>query len=232
MISHMSEVFSVTGFEDPEGEAPWVMQLVALVDKKDPPSHTAVCTAAATAVVMLLADQQAGEDGAWRPALDRWVAGRIRKHARRARNNAWNACQFLPGVTAAVAGATVRAFVPCPTDRIPKEIAKLQLQGFELDDERALEQEERGALLVSISADPVLPTGKAAAAAAHAAQVAWMKLDDAGRRCWQNAGFPIAVRHPDASEWSERVVLDPIVIRDGGFTVVAPGTVTATARWV
>lgn len=232
MILHMSEISSVTGFEDPEGEAPWAMQLVALVNKKDPPSHTAVCAAAATAVVTLLADERASEGGAWRPALDRWVAGRIRKHARRARNSAWTACQMLPGVTVTVDGATVRAFVPCPTDRIPKEIAKLQLQGFELGDKHAPERAGQGALLVSISADPVLPTGKAAAAAAHAAQVAWMNLDDAGRRCWQNAGFPIAIRHPDASEWSEHSASDPVVIRDGGFTVVAAGTVTATARWV
>ena len=58
---------SISGHEDPEGEAPWAMQLVARVEKALPPTHIAICEAAATSVVRLLADTRSQPGGEWFP---------------------------------------------------------------------------------------------------------------------------------------------------------------------
>ena len=68
-------------------------------------------------------------DGEWHDEVQRWLDGRIRKVARRARGSKWDAAAALPGVTVVHHGASVRAFVPGPTDAVPPQIAKLQVAG-------------------------------------------------------------------------------------------------------
>ncbi|WP_110004910.1 hypothetical protein [Geodermatophilus normandii] len=119
---------------DPPGEAPWAMQLVVRVERTAPPTRTAACSAAAVAVVRLLADERALPGGEWHPRVRRWTDGAIRKHCRRARGAAWARVGALPGVTVSSAGAEVRALVPSALDEIPRDVAKLQLSGSELDD--------------------------------------------------------------------------------------------------
>src|ERR1035441_8707111 len=63
----------------------------------------------ATAVVQLLDDPRS-VDGEWHDEVQRWLDGRIRKVARRARGSKWDAAAELPGVTVSHAGAQVRAF--------------------------------------------------------------------------------------------------------------------------
>lgn len=224
----------ITGYHDPDGEPPWAMQLVVRIEKTEPPARTAVCEAAALAVVTLLADERAQSGGPWHAAVQRWASGRIRKHCRRARGAAWDKVQVLPGVTAGAAGAEVRAFVPGSTADIPREIARLQLSGTELDDpagRTAVEPEPAGAVVVSICPDPVLPLGKAAAAAGHAAQVAALRMDPDRYTAWAAGGFPIVVEHPDPARWALLRPHAQVDIVDAGFTAVAPGTCTALARW-
>ena len=222
---------AVTGFADPLDTAPWAMQLVVRVEKAAPPTRTSACEAAAMAVVRLLASDDA--QGEWRPAIDRWLEGRIRKHCRRARGAKWDKVQTAPGVTVEHDGAEVRAFVPCATDAVPAEIGKLQLSGLELDDpgRRRAVVPSRPALVVSLQPDPWLPDGKAAAACGHAAQLAWMYAPDAVRERWAAAGLPVVVEQPDAAWFVELTGSAPVAVRDAGFTEVAPGTVTAVARW-
>ena len=210
------------------------MQLVSRVEKADPPTRSAVCQAAAVAVVRLLADERAQPGGEWATEIDRWLTGRIRKHARRARGVAWQQVQALPGVTVEVAGAAVRAFVPGSTAEIPREISKLQLSGSELTDPDAqpeLDPEPGAAVVVSICPDPVLPLGKAAAAAGHAAQVAALRMPADRLDTWLAAGFPVLVEHPDTERWSRLRPAAQVEIVDAGFTAVPPGTCTALARW-
>lgn len=213
--------------------APWAMQLVAHVEKVDPPGHSAVCEAAALACVTLLADERSMPGGPWQPFVQRWWDGRIRKHARRARGAEWRKAQEPDGITVVHAGAEVRAYVPCPTDAVPAQLRKLQLQGFELDDpDRRAEVEPEGLrLVISITPEPLLPTGKAAAAAAHAAQLAWVAMAAQQRQAWLDEGMPLVVEHPSPHRWQHLLGIAPVVVQDGGFTVVAPGTVTALARW-
>ena len=219
---------------DPEGEAPWAMQLVAHIERSAPPTRTAVCAAAAVAVVRLLADERARPGGEWYPPVRRWTDGRIRKHCRRARGAAWERLWELPGVTAEVAGAEVRALVPTSTDEIPRVVAKLQLSGSELDDPnacRAVDPVPGGPVVVSLCPEPFLPLGKAAAASGHAAQVTRLRMSLERLAAWTDAGFPVVIEHPDLARWTRLRSHAPVEIVDAGFTAVAPGTCTALARW-
>lgn len=220
---------AVSGHADPSGEAPWAMQIVVRVEKTDPPSHTAVVVAAAKAVVALLDDDRA-TCGEWAASVDRWTEGRIRKHTRRARGSHWTAVQQLPGVTIEYEGAQVRALVPCPTDAVWREVARLQLSGLDLADDTTPSAPVAG-LVVAVTPSPKLSTGKAAAAAGHAVQVARLHADVSGYEAWVESGYPISVRFPTVDEWDRLVEDAPVRIVDAGFTDVDPGTTTAVAFW-
>ncbi|WP_369257493.1 peptidyl-tRNA hydrolase [Geodermatophilus amargosae] len=220
--------------EDPPGEAPWAMQLVVRVERSAPPTRTAVCTTAAVAVVRLLADDRALPGGEWHPRVRRWTDGAIRKHCRRARGVAWERVETLPGVTVSEAGAEVRALVPTALDEMPPEVAKLQLSGSELEDPdvlRTVDPVPGGPVVVSVCPEPFLPLGKAAAACGHAAQLAAMRMPARRLSVWSAAGFPVAVEHPDVARWTRLRPRAAVEVVDAGFTVVAPGTSTALARW-
>lgn len=222
------------GHGDPEREPPWVMQLVVHLPKINPPTRTAVCEAAAAAVASLLMDDRALGIGEWAAAVERWNGGRIRKHCRRARGAAWDNVQLLPGVTVHHAGAQVRAFVPSPMDDIPRDIAKLQLAGSEIEDpgvRRSIEVSAAGPVVVSICPDPVLSLGKAAAAAGHAGQLTAAAMSTERLALWSDAGLLVVVEHPDIARWASLLRCAPVLVTDGGLTEVAPGTVTALARW-
>src|SRR5437764_12368995 len=103
----MARLPSISGNEDPEGEAPWAMQLVCRIERADPPDRSAACAAAAMAVVRLLDDDRSRLEGEWHDAVARWVSGRVRKHARRARGIDWERVAALAGVTVTVGGAQV-----------------------------------------------------------------------------------------------------------------------------
>lgn len=223
----------ISGHMDPEGEAPWAMQLVAHIEKTAPPTRSAVCEAAALAVVSLCTNVRGRPGGEWEPQLRRWLAGRIRKHCRRARGASWQRIQELPGITVSRAGAEVRAFVPGPLDAIAPEIARLQLSGSELDDPEAVAVADPlpGTVVISLSPEPWLGLGKAAAAAGHAAQLSVMQMDPARFLRWDSAGYPVTIEHPNISRWKALLETADVVINDAGLTEVAPGTVTAVARW-
>lgn len=222
----------ITGHVDPEGESPWAMQLVVRVEKTNPPLRTTACEAVAHATLAALTHPQAS--GTWKPAFDRWLAGRIRKHVRRARASAWDKVQDLPGVTVEHDGVQVRAFVPGPVDQNPPALAKLQMSGTNLDDTDTRPHAEpvlNGPVIVALSTNPYLPFGKAAAAAAHAAQLTAQTMPVERLSIWAQVGYPLVVTHPRPEDWST-CLNDPVVITDAGLTVVAPGTVTATAHWL
>ncbi|NEM09001.1 peptidyl-tRNA hydrolase [Geodermatophilus normandii] len=220
--------------EDPPGEAPWAMQLVVRVERSAPPTRTAACAAAAVAVVRLLADDRALPGGEWHPQVRRWTDGAIRKHCRRARGVAWERVEALPGVTVSAAGAEVRALVPTGLDALPREVDRLQLSGSELDDPDVLRKVDPvpgGPVVVSLCPEPFLPLGKAAAACGHAAQLTAMRMPARRLATWSAAGFPVVVEHPDVARWTRLRPQAAVEVVDAGFTVVAPGTSTALARW-
>ncbi|MDX6743384.1 hypothetical protein [Actinocorallia sp. A-T 12471] len=203
--------------DDPEGEPPWAMQLAIRAEKLDPPSHEAVCEAAASAVVHLLADERFAD------AVARWEEGRIRKVTRRARGARWRDLAALPGVTVARGGAEVRAFPPGPVTEVPPAIAKLQIAGTDLAHAETEPPAEPYAVLVH-NPDAKMSTGKAAAQSGHAAHLLYRTLPPGDRAAWLTAGAPV---HLLAFPWPEAVARATVHIRDAGYTEVAPGTMTA-----
>jgi peptidyl-tRNA hydrolase len=204
------------------------MQLVVRAEKADPPGHGAVCEAAATAVVRLLTDPRAVE-GEWRDAVREWESRRIRKVTRRARGVRWPEVEALPGVTVEHAGAQVRAFPPGPVSDVPPQLAKLQVAGLDLADGEPEPAPEPPYAAIALNPDVTITTGKAAAQCGHAAQL----LLRQGRRkdvaAWVEAGA--AVRLARDVPWRDCVKKATVAVRDGGFTEVPPGTMTAIA-WI
>ncbi|SFN10594.1 hypothetical protein SAMN04489713_101254 [Actinomadura madurae] len=205
------------------------MQLVVRAEKADPPNHGAVCEAAATAVVRLLTDPRAADpEGEWREAVREWEARRIRKVTRRARGVRWPEAEALPGVTVEHAGAQVRAFPPGPVSEVPPQLAKLQVAGLDLPDEAEPgPPPEPPYAAIALNPDVTITTGKAAAQCGHAAQLLLRR----GRRrhvaAWVEAGARVHLARD--VPWSRCVKEAAVAVRDGGFTEVAPGTMTATA---
>jgi peptidyl-tRNA hydrolase len=209
------------------------MQLILHVDKNQPVSRAHLCAAAATAVVRLLTHAQAQPGGQWHEAVTAWTGTQIRKHARRARGTSWTAVQDLPGVTAISGGAQVRALPPTRVSQIPDQVRKLQLSGSEPDvlGPTFIADRDNGPLIVSISTNPPLSLGKAAAAAGHAAQLALYMMPDERRNAWAAAGYPVVVEHPTPGKWADSQARANVTVQDAGYTEIAPGTVTAVARW-
>jgi peptidyl-tRNA hydrolase len=220
---------SVLAYRDPPGEAPWALPIVVQVEKGAEPTAVAVAEATATAVVQLLADPRS-TDGEWAPPLQRWLDGRIRKVARRARGSRWTAVSELPGVTVDHDGAQVRALLPTPTDAVPPQVAKLQVAGLELSPGTPTPPKP-GELPVALTPHVTMSPLKAAVQAAHAAQLAYFAISDDELSCWRDAGFQVRVSYPDAATWARLASSARVVVRDAGFTEVPPGTRTALALW-
>ncbi|KJY22390.1 MULTISPECIES: aminoacyl-tRNA hydrolase [Streptomyces] len=212
-------------------EAPqFVLPLVVRIEKAEPPARTDALETAARAVLVLLTDERARGEGEWAQAVRDWQDARIRKVVRRARGAEWRKAETLPGVTVHGEAAQVRVFPPVPLDGWPKELAKLQVSGTDLDDPAP----------VAAAAGPALPVlwlnpalemsaGKAMAQAGHAAQLAWWELTGAERAAWQESGFRLAVRTAPRERWAELSGSGLPVVRDAGFTEIAPGSATVVA---
>jgi len=210
------------------------MPIVVRVERGAEPTAAAVAEAAATAVVRLLDDPRSTE-GDWHPQVQRWIDGRIRKVARRARGAQWDAASQLPGITVVHAGAEVRAFVPGSTDAVPPAIAKLQVAGLDLDPGTP-SSDMPGVLAIAITPLVAMSPLKAAVQVSHAAQLALTTLAGtpsgaADLDGWRAAGFGVRLVRPRADEWARLAASAHVVVRDAGFTEIPPDTQTAVALW-
>lgn len=211
-------------------DVPWAMQLVALVPRVAPPTRTAVCECAATAVVTLLSDART-VDGPWRESVGYWTERRIRKVVRRARGAPWEAAQTIDGVTADVSGARVRAFVPGPVDAVPPALGRLQVGGTDVPDRGEPSPDAPPGLTIAVTPAVTMTTGKAAAQCGHAAQLALAAMSPSQRADWERRGFALRVVFAAAGAWPDQRARAAVTVIDGGFTEVAPGTLTAVASW-
>ena len=213
-----------------DSTAPWAMQLAVLDTRPERPAHLAVCEAAVAAVVTLLADPRS-VSGEWTPQVRRWATGPVRKVVRRGRGVRFAATAAVPGVEVERRGVTVRAFVPLPVDRLPRELATLQVGGTQMPEVGEPAPPVEGGVTIALTPHAELSTGKAAAQSAHAAQFAVRGMRHRELERWRAAGWAVSVVLPDAEEWAALAARAPVRIRDGGFTEVEPGTMTALAWW-
>ncbi|MET7937197.1 peptidyl-tRNA hydrolase [Streptomyces sp. NPDC005322] len=225
---------------DRDAAPQFVLPLVVRIEKAAPPARTDALETAARAVLVLLSDERAtAEDGAWAQAVRDWQDARIRKVVRRARGAEWRRAEGLPGITLtggrAASGesdppaAEVRVFPPVPLDGWPKELAKLQVSGTDLDDPEPPPAPDPAGPVLWLNPHIDMSAGKAMAQVGHGAQLAWWELDDAARAAWRAAGFPLAVRTASAERWREVTAGGLPVVRDAGFTEITPGSCTVVA---
>ncbi|MEU1850746.1 aminoacyl-tRNA hydrolase [Streptomyces sp. NPDC019990] len=207
----------------------FVLPLVVRIERTDPPARTDALETAARAVLTILGDERSAGDGAWARAMRDWQDARIRKVVRRARGAEWRRAEALPGITVTGKSAEVRVFPPVPLDGWPKDLARLQVSGTDLDDPEPPVDADATAPVLWLNPRLAMSAGKAMAQAGHAAQLAWWELPDEERAAWQDAGFPLAVRTAEAVRWPELTGSGLPLVRDAGFTEIAPGSCTVVA---
>ncbi|MGV9279268.1 aminoacyl-tRNA hydrolase [Streptomyces sp. NPDC003730] len=207
----------------------FVLPLVVRIERAAPPARTDALETAARAVLVMLGDERSTGDGEWARAVRDWQDARIRKVVRRARGAEWRRAEALPGVTVTGKAAEVRVFPPVPLDGWPKELARLQVSGTDLDDPEPPAGADPTTPVLWMNPDLDMSAGKAMAQAGHGAQLAWWELSDGERTAWRDAGFPLSVRTADPSRWRGLTTAGLPVVRDAGFTEIAPGSCTVVA---
>ncbi|CAM5508841.1 peptidyl-tRNA hydrolase [Streptomyces fumanus] len=207
----------------------FVLPLVVRIERAAPPARTDALETAARAVLVMLTDERSTGDGPWAKAVRDWQDARIRKVVRRARGAEWRRAEALPGITVTGATAEVRVFPPVPVDDWPRDLARLQVSGTDLDDPEPPVDPDPSAPVLWLSPDLDMSAGKAMAQAGHGAQLAWWELTGAQRAAWHAAGFPLAVRTAAPGHWKTLTTSGLPVVRDAGFTEIAPGSCTVVA---
>lgn len=202
-----------------------VLPLVVRIERADPPARTDALEAAARAVLVILADGRPE----WSGALAAWQDARVRKLVRRARATGWRRACALPGLTVRSGTATVRVYPPVPLDGWPGELSRLQVSGTELADPAPPPAPGPRVPVLWLNPQAQMSAGKAMAQAGHAAQLGWCSLSEEARSAWCAGGFALAVRTAEPAAWDGLVQADVPVVRDAGFTEVAPGSATALA---
>lgn len=213
-------------------DRPRALQMAARVEKADPPRLDDVFAGAALGVIALLDDHRSLPGGVWHEEVAAWNGARIRKIMRRARASAWERAQSVPGLTIRHASAEVRIFVPGVVVDAPPELAKLQIRSTPLEEpERSdsLDEVTQPTLTVMLNPSVDMSWGKRGAQVAHAAQRCWEGFSRTDRLDWNAAARPVRVLTPTAALWEGQIDGLTTTIRDGGFTEIAPGTLTAGA---
>ncbi|MEU2877209.1 peptidyl-tRNA hydrolase [Streptomyces sp. NPDC007070] len=205
----------------------FVLPLVVRIERAAPPARTDALETAARAVLVLLDDERSLGDGAWARAVRDWQDARIRKVVRRARGAEWRRAEALPGITVTGQTAEVRVFPPVPLDGWPKDLAKLQVSGTDLDDPEPPAEPGPGVPVLWLNPGLEMTAGKSMAQAGHGAQLAWWELTQPQRAAWRAAGYPLAVRTAAPGRWEELTTSGLPVVRDAGFTEIAPGLTVA-----
>ena len=216
---------------DPRDALPqYVLPLVVRLERDTPPQRTDALETAARAVLTLLADERSHGEGEWAEAVEAWQDARIRKVVRRARGAEWLKALTLPGITVTGEQAEVRVYPPIPLDGWPKELSRLQVSGTDFGDTEPPPPPEPGVPVVWMNPDVEMSAGKAMAQAGHAAQLGWWRLSAPQAAKWVADGFPLAVRTAERAQWARLVASGLPVVRDAGFTEIAPGSATALAE--
>ena len=213
---------------DRDAQPQYALPLVLRLERADPPNRTDALEAAARVVLLLLTDERS--QGDWRERVEAWERGRIRKVVRRARGAEWRRTEALEGLSLTHRTAQVRAFAPVPVDDWPRDLARLQVSGTDLEDPLAASVPADGVPVLWLNPELTMSAGKAMAQAGHGVQLAWWELPEEQRRAWADRGFDLVVRTPTPARWRELVDSGRPMVRDAGFTEIAPGSCTVVAE--
>jgi peptidyl-tRNA hydrolase len=219
------------------------MPLILRIEREAPPPRSALLEAAASAAVALCCDARSQPGGPWWAEVQPWLAGRIRKVARRARGAHWVAVTELPGITVDHRGAQVRALLPWLVTETPRLVTRLQVGGTDLPPDDAGPPPD-GLPVLWLTPRPLMTVGKAAAQVGHATVLLAARLT-ADRRLteldsWAGGGYRCAVRIASPSQWAQLSAAERLdqawrehgvlLVRDAGFTEVPSGTITVAAH--
>ncbi|MDR3079993.1 MAG: peptidyl-tRNA hydrolase, partial [Streptomyces sp.] len=197
----------------PEEAPQFVLPLAVRIERAAPPARTDALETAARAVLAILSDERSLGEGEWAQAIRDWQDARIRKVVRRARGAEWRRAEALPGITVTGKSTEVRVYPPVPLDGWPKDLARLQVSGTDLDDPEPPMAADPATPVLWLNPGLEMSAGKAMAQAGHGAQLAWWALPDEERTSWHDAGFPLAVRIADPLRWSELTTSGLPVVR-------------------
>ena len=189
-------------------------------------------TVVAAAVASVQAWLSAPEALSWDP----WLGSAFAKTVRRARPvEIEKATPFL-AARVEIGSAVAAAGAPFPTDGLPPEITKTQVTGTDFERTGSWPTPaEVGAdecPVLVLNAGAGMSTGKCAAQAAHGLFGWALTISGDARSAWQADGCPVAIQEAEGEEWRALATKPPhqaVVIRDAGYTEIAPGTATVIA---
>lgn len=189
--------------------------------------------AAGTAMLDLLGTL-AGADDRYHDLLIDWSDSRIRKvvkHARAAKFERARAALANHGCPFAICSRrSASALVIAPLTEAEQHdspwfhvIHSLQLHGYHAAP--VADGPMAGTLTTIVNDGLDMTAGKSIAQYLHSVQIAVGALDDESHAQWAAAGYRLS-----AAMGSPRVV-DPVIVHDAGFTEIAPGSFTASAKF-
>lgn len=205
-------------------QEPYVLPIILRLEKDETlrPSHEEAQLATAYAIANFFDSPLIIDDGDWAEATSKWLNGRIRKVARRARGTEWEAVKQLPHVYAKYGKAEVIILPPHPNFEPPSEIKKLQISGMVLEkQEQKREVNNANGILFAINPEINMSTGKTIAQVGHAVQLAIFNSDKETILKWVEQQTPIhECKWEDNKKWTAE-------IHDAGFTEIPIGSLTA-----
>lgn len=203
-------------------QEPYAMPIIVRVEKNADmiPSHEEAQLAVAKAVALFFDSAKIVAGGEWKPQVDKWLDGRIRKVARRARGKEWEAVKALDGIYATHGKAEVIILPPHLNFEPPAEIKKLQVSGLDLPKD-SQEHNIHAGLEFTVNPDLLMSTGKSLAQIGHAVQLAIFNSNEETLTSWRANNMPVNIcGWNEHDEWTAE-------IRDAGFTEIPKNSLTA-----
>lgn len=204
-----------------------IMTLVVRVERGSPPQRTdALEAAAAASISTWLAtessyDARAGSTG----LIAKWQDG-PRKIVRRARGSMWRQASDLADTMVSVGSAEVLGFKVGEVGDTPALLRGMQVSGLELRDLEGPREAVGGFPIIWLNPHLTMTTGKAMAQAGHGAILAWERTGGPARSEWLMSGAKLSVRTASILLWPS-LVDQCLLVTDGGYTELAPGSITA-----
>lgn len=206
-------------------QEPYVLPIILRLEKDEnlKPSHEEAQLATAYAIVNFFDSHKILPGGEWEASVTKWLNGRIRKVARRARGKEWEAVKALPHVSASYGKAEVIILEPHPNFGPPTEVKKLQVSGLDLKRKQVDVPDSFTNLLVfSENPDITYSSGKSLAQISHACQLAIFNSTQESISSWVSSGVKIAI-----APWDS---FNGVEIHDAGFTEIDAGSLTAKGQ--